>query len=69
MPGCDEHYLVHRLWNAPCYIPDISLTATVDDKVVGAILYSKARIETGNDSIDILTFGPLCVDPNYQKNT
>ncbi len=67
MPGCDEHYLVHRLWNAPCYIPDISLTATVDDKVVGAILYSKARIETGNDSIDILTFGPLCVDPNYQK--
>ena len=67
VPGCDEHYLVHRLWNAPCYIPDISLTATVDDKVVGAILYSKARIETGNDSIDILTFGPLCVDPNYQK--
>ena len=67
VPGCDEHYLVHWLWNAPCYIPDISLAATVNDKVVGAILYSKARIETGNDSVDILTFGPLCVDPDYQK--
>ena len=51
----------------PCYIPDISLAATVNDKVVGAILYSKARIETGNDSVDILTFGPLCVDTDYQK--
>lgn len=67
MPGCDEHYLVHRLWNAPCYIPSISLAATVDDKVIGAILYSKARIETDNGNIDILSFGPLCVDPDYQK--
>lgn len=67
MPGCDEHYLVHRLWSEPCYIPELSLAASVDDKVVGAILYSKARIETDNGSIDILTFGPLCVDPDYQK--
>ena len=43
------------------------MAASVDDKVVGAILYSKARIETDNGSIDILTFGPLCVDPDYQK--
>lgn len=67
MPGCDEHYLVHKLWDAPCYIPEISLAALVDDKLVGAILYSKARIETENDNIDIVTFGPLCVDPDYHK--
>ncbi len=66
-PGCDEHYLVHKLWDAPCYIPEISLAALVDDKLVGAILYSKARIETDNGNIDIITFGPLCVDPDYKK--
>ena len=67
MPGCDEHYLVHRLWNASCYIPEISLAATVDDKVIGAILYSKAKIKTDSAIIDVLTFGPLCVDPDYQN--
>ena len=67
MPGCDEHYLVHRLWNEPCYIPEISLAATTDEKVVGAILYSKAKIETDHSSIEVLTFGPLCVDPDHQK--
>lgn len=66
-PGCDEHYLVHKLWDAPCYIPEISLAAWVDDNLVGAILYSKARIETAHGSMDILTFGPLCVDPDVQK--
>ena len=67
MPGCDEHYLVHRLWNETCYIPEISLAATTDEKVVGAILYSKAKIETDHGSKEILTFGPLCVDPDHQK--
>lgn len=67
MPGCDEHYLVHRLWNEPCYIPELSLVALADEKIVGAILYSKARIETDNSSIEILTFDPLCVVPDYQK--
>ena len=67
VPGCDEHYLVHKLWDAPCYIPEISLAAWVDDNLVGAILYSKARIETAHGSMDILTFGPLCVDPDVQK--
>ena len=67
MPGCDEHYLVHRLWDEPCYIPELSLVAEVDGKAVGAILYSKSRIETENENIEVLTFGPLCVDPDCQK--
>ena len=67
MPGCDEHYLVHRLWDEPCYIPELSLVAEVDGKAVGAILYSKAKIETDSGNIDVLTFGPLCVDPDCQK--
>ena len=68
MPGCDEHYLVHRIWNEPSYIPEISLDAKDDKKIVGVILYTKCRVETENGDVEVLTFGPLCVDPMYQKN-
>lgn len=43
MPGCDEHYLVHRLWKESVYVPEISLLAELDGKVVGAILYAKGK--------------------------
>ena len=67
MPGCDEHYLVHRLWDDPCYLPELSLLAEADGRVVGAIMYTKSRIETENGDLGILTFGPLCVDPDCQR--
>ena len=53
MPGCDEHYLVHKLWDAPCYIPELSLAATVNDKLVGAILYSKSRKQRAEARISV----------------
>lgn len=67
MPGCDEHYLVHRIWSEPGYLPEASLLAEVDQTVVGVILYTKCRLETENGDVEVLTFGPLCVDPDYQN--
>lgn len=67
MPGCDEHYLVHRIWNEPGYLQEASLLAEVDKAVVGVILYTKCRLETENGDVEVLTFGPLCVDPDYQN--
>lgn len=66
-PGCDEHYLVHVLRTDADYIPEISRIAEADGKVVGAILYSKARIEDNGNIHEVLTFGPLCVEPDYWK--
>jgi len=66
-PGCDEHYLVHRIVHDPCYIPSLSLVAKLGDKFVGLILYTKCRLKTEEGDIDVLTFGPLCVDPEYQN--
>lgn len=68
MPGCDEHYLVHRLWTDSAYVPEISLVAELEGCIVGAILYAKAKIETGKGSVDTLLFGPLCVAPELQKS-
>lgn len=67
MPGCDEHYLVHRIFNDSNYVSGLSLTAKIKEKIVGAIIYTKCRLETEKGDIDVLTFGPLCVDPEYQR--
>lgn len=63
--GCDEHYLVHLLRTDPDYIPEISRVAEVDGKVVGVILYSKACVEENGKQHEVVTFGPLCVEPDY----
>lgn len=65
-PGCNEHLLVHKLREADCYLPNLSRVAELDGKIVGAIFYSKAVVQGENESWEVLTFGPLCVDPLAQ---
>lgn len=69
MPGCDEHCLVHRLRNDPSYLPGLSRVAELDGSIVGAIFYEKAAVlgEDGRET-GVLTFGPLCVDPDFQNS-
>ncbi|MGL5437784.1 MAG: GNAT family N-acetyltransferase [Lachnospiraceae bacterium] len=43
-PGCDEHNLVHKLRSDQAYLPELSRLAVLDGKIVGWIMYSKARI-------------------------
>lgn len=66
-PGCDEHYLVYLLRKSEDYIEELSRVAELDGKIVGAIYYSKAFVENEHTLVEILTFGPLCVDPDYQN--
>jgi predicted N-acetyltransferase YhbS len=65
-PGCDEHYLVHKLRQDEDYLPEISRIALKDGNVIGCIMYSKARVVDGIDTHEIITFGPLCVDTKWQ---
>ena len=66
-PGCDEHYLVHLLRNSEDYLEELSRVAEIDGKIAGGIYYSKAYVLDGDTRVDVLTFGPLCVDPEYQN--
>lgn len=66
-PGCDEHYLVHLLRKSEDYIEELSRVAELDGKIVGGIYYSKAYILDGDTRVEVLNFGPLCVDPEYQN--
>ncbi len=67
VPGCNEHYLVHLLRKSPDYLPELSRMAELNGRAAGAIWYSKARVEGEGGVFPVLTFGPLCVAPEYQR--
>lgn len=67
VPGCNEHYLVHLLRESKDYLPELSRVAEIDGKIVGEIFYAMSYVMDGDKKIDVLTFGPLCVDPMYQN--
>ena len=64
--GCNEHLLVHKLRKDAAFLPELSRVAEVNGEIVGAIFYSKAGLWNGADCKEILTFGPLCVAPEWQ---
>ena len=63
--NCDgnEHNLVVTLRNSDSFIPELSLVAIKDNKIVGHILFTKVKI--GN--YEELALAPLAVLPEYQK--
>jgi putative acetyltransferase len=68
VPGCDEHFLVHRMRNHPDFIPELDFVALADGRIVGNIMYAKSYLlnELG-ERRDALTFGPVSVLPEYQR--
>ncbi len=65
-PTCDEHYLVHLLRSVPAFVPELDFVAEMDGRLVGNVMYSRARVvdDNGNET-EVLTFGPLSVLPAY----
>lgn len=70
MPGCNEHYLCHILRDHKDFIKGLDFVAEVDGKVVASIMYTKSLLvndEDGKDEVEIVSFGPLCVHPEFQR--
>lgn len=66
-PGCNEHYLIHTLRKSEAFIPKLDYVAEYQGKVIGNIVYAKAEIIHDNGAeIDVITFGPVSVHPDYQ---
>ena len=67
-PGADEHYYVHQMRNHPDFIKELAFVLEYEGKIIGNIMYTKAWLEDENGSRkEILSFGPLCVAPAYQR--
>lgn len=59
----NEPELVNELRKGLSYIPELSLVAETDGRIVGHILFTKARV---NDNT-VLALAPLSVLPKYQR--
>lgn len=68
VPGCDEHYLVHKMRSHEDFIPELAFVLECDGEIVGNIMYTKANLvdEAGNRK-PILSFGPVSVLPACQR--
>ena len=68
IPGCYEHYLVHIMRGHKDFIPELDFVIELDGRVIGNIMYTKSILkdEQGNQK-DILTFGPVCIEKEYQR--
>lgn len=58
-----EQDLVVRLRESKAFIPELSLVAVEDSRIVGHILFTKAFV---ND-VEVLALAPLSVLPGYQN--
>jgi putative acetyltransferase len=59
--------LVEALRVAEAATPPMSFVATVDDRVVGHVLLSAARLDAPRRIVDVLTLSPLGVVPEFQR--
>lgn len=59
--------MVERLRKSDGFIPELSLVAEVNQKIVGYILLTKIIIETNTESVTSLALAPVAVLPAFQK--
>ena len=68
VPGAAEHYFVNQMRSHPDFIPELAFVLEKDGEIIGNIMYTKAWLEDENgERKEILSFGPLCVAPKYQR--
>ena len=68
VPGCTEHYLARVMRGHEDFIPELDLVLELEGQVIGAIMYTRAHlVDERGEEREILTFGPVCVLPEYQR--
>ncbi|OJJ14048.1 GNAT family N-acetyltransferase [marine bacterium AO1-C] len=63
----NESKLVEKLRQTAHYIPELSLVATIEEKVIGFILFTHIQIIENKLSYPSLALAPMAVHPDFQK--
>jgi putative acetyltransferase len=66
--GAEKHVaeMVRLVRKSPNYVPQYSLVAEKDSKIVGYVMLSHVELEDGNNLHQALTLSPLAVAPSEQ---
>ena len=62
----NEGKLVESLRKSTSFVPELSLVALTDDKVVGHILFYPVKIKSAENEYETLSLAPMSVLPEYQ---
>ncbi|WP_165020735.1 MULTISPECIES: GNAT family N-acetyltransferase [unclassified Dysgonomonas] len=65
--GRDEAQLVDRLRGSENFIPELSLVATIENKLVGHILFTTIKIVNEETETESLALAPIAVKPELQR--
>lgn len=68
VPGCEEHFLIHKIREHEDYIKELSYVIEVDGEIIGSIFYTRSKI-IGNNGVEMetITFGPVSIHPKYHR--
>ncbi|WP_343707875.1 N-acetyltransferase [Flavobacterium sp.] len=61
-----EQFLVERLRKSDAFIPELSIVAELDNKIVGHILFTKLQIKNESQIFPSLALAPVSVLPEFQ---
>lgn len=68
VPGCEEHFLIHKIREHEDYIKELSYVIEVDGEIIGSIFYTRSKI-IGNNGVEMetITFGPVSIHSKYHR--
>ncbi|MUP47425.1 N-acetyltransferase [Gramella sp. BOM4] len=66
MSNHKEQFLVEKLRKSNAFIPELSLVAEFENKIVGYILLTRVKIKNNHNTFDSLALAPISVLPEFQ---
>ena len=68
-PGCDEHFIVHRLRDNRSVISELNYVCEdASGSICGHIFYTRSKVISGDGTeYPVISFGPISVHPDHQK--
>ncbi|MEE4242204.1 MAG: N-acetyltransferase [Desulfopila sp.] len=68
VPGCDEHFLAHKLRSHSDFLAELDFVAVRGSTVVGNIMYTRSYLQNdAGKKLGTITFGPVSVHPDFQR--